>query len=291
MEFFFWTLGPAALLALGNILQKIGLSRIAHLMHPKRPLEWIAMTARNSLWWIGIVVSAVATIGYFGALGKYNLSLVQPLMALNPVLTALVGWLCLKEHLDTRTGWGIFFVVAGLVFTGVHGKEMHGVESNTILWAYATLLAMVILGVRLLVHMFEARKSVIGGIGFGLSALFMKSLEGHFVALGGLNLQGAGEWFGPAGRTILSQPEIWGRFLGFTLAYGLGFVYTQVGLTQGRALFVVPLSAAVGMLVPSVAGILVFQEPCGPLKTLAIALILLGSLLFVRLRDEPVGPR
>jgi len=273
MEFLLWTLGPAVLLAVGNILQKIGLERVAHKVHVKRPGEWVRTVIQNLPWWCGIGVAAVATIAYFGALGRYNISLVQPMMSLNPVLTVLAGWLFLKENLDKRTALATLLVVLGLSFAGfLHGEASgHESESNLTVFTLAVLASIGL--VRLFIHNIEARKSLIGGIGFGLSAVFMKSLEGHYFFHGGT-----------FSMALAVDPGLVIRALAFVVTYLIGFVYMQVALTHGRALFVIPLTAAIGMLIPTLAGIIVFLEPCGAAKICAVSLVALGSALFVKLR-------
>jgi uncharacterized membrane protein len=273
MTFLLWTLGPAILLAIGNILQKIGLAKIAHHVHPKRPIEWARTVVQNLPWWGGIGISAVATIVYYGALARYNISVVQPLMAFNPVLTALAGWLFLKEHLDRRTGVAITIVVLGLCFAGFLHGEVKGSENSLYLWVFAFALCVGIGAVRLFIHNVEARKSLIAGIGFGLSAVFMKSLEEHF--------QIRESTLTPA---LLFDLAMLSRALAFIATYLIGFIYLQVALTHGRALLVVPLTSAIGMLVPTLAGLVVFQEPFGILKISAVGLVALGSALFVRLK-------
>lgn len=280
VTFLLWTLGPAILLAVSNILQKIGLDRVAHKVHTHRPKEWVYTVIQNFPWWCGIGIAAVATVVYFGALGRYNISLVQPLMAFNPVLTALAGWLLLKEHMDRRTGIAILFVVFGLAVAGLLHGEAKGVESVPRLWSFVAFFALFVVGVRFVVHNQEPRKSLIAGVGFGLSGVLMKSLEEQFMAHGGANLHLDTAW------QIVGNWDVMSRALGFVITYLMGFVYMQVALTHGRALLVIPLVSAVGMLVPTLAGITVFQEPVGPAKLIAISLVALGSALFVRLKDS-----
>jgi uncharacterized membrane protein len=272
MTFLLWTLIPAMLLAISNILQKIGLDTVAHKVHTHRPWEWIKTVVRNYPWWGGIGIAAVATVGYYAAIGKYNISLVQPMMALNPVLTALAGWLFLKEHLDRRTAVAIGLVVIGLCFAGFLHGEARGSESATMLWVFSASCLVFVGAVRFFIHSEEVRKSLIGGVGFGLSAVLMKSLETHYLAAGSL------------GNALVDLPTL-ARALGYVATYLLGFVYLQVALTFGRALFVIPLTSAIGMLIPSIAGIVVFQEPFGWAKLTALGLVGFGSAMFVRFRD------
>ena len=99
MLFFVLTLGAALCFAIGNILEKSGISCSVKKASLKQPLQFCKYVLKNFHWWAGICFSAIATIGYYIAMAKYDLSLVQPMMVLNPVLTALFGFWFLKELL------------------------------------------------------------------------------------------------------------------------------------------------------------------------------------------------
>ena len=74
--FFLLTLSSAIGLAFGNILESIGL----------RGANSVKSLAKNKFWLGGLFLSIVATLLYYAAMAKYNISLVQPFMALNPAL-------------------------------------------------------------------------------------------------------------------------------------------------------------------------------------------------------------
>ena len=117
----------------------------------------------------------------------------------------------------------------------------------------------------------EVRYSAYAVLGFGLSSILWKSMSGIWVIHPPVNLV---DW--------LIEPRIYG----FMIAYGGGFAFSQVALTRGRALFVIPFSAALGAALPILAGAFVFHEPFPLAKILATAMVILGSLLFVH-RQTP----
>ena len=99
MLFFLLTLIPAICFACGNILAKSGLSAVAHTVSIKKPWAFIKLILRNKYWWTGFCLSAIANLGYYLAMALYDISLVQPMMTLNPVLSALFGFWFLKEQI------------------------------------------------------------------------------------------------------------------------------------------------------------------------------------------------
>jgi len=63
--------------------------------------------------------------------------------------------------------------------------------------------------------------------------------------------------------------------------YSIAFLYSQVSFSRGRALFIIPFSAAVGAAVPTLAGALVFSEAFPVGKAISVILVLIGASLFI----------
>lgn len=268
-SFFLLTLGSACGLAVGNILEKIGLHRTGQQVSLKTPLLFMRSLVSNIPWWLGLTLSALATLGYYAALGMYNISLVQPLMALNPVLTALMGWWFLRERMTARIGLAIGCIFVGLLLIGTQPSEAVGSQHIFYLLLYVLVWPMFLLLLRWRKLRREILDASMMGIGFGLSAVLYKSLTLDLPALESLSIATLLPW--------LKDLRLWA----FVATYGTGFLYSQIALSRGRALFVIPFSAALGTLVPILAGALVFAEPFSPLKVASLACVVAGSFLFV----------
>ena len=82
---------------------------------------WAAVTATASLpgvdyGWPGLAVLALnagASIGFFAALRRGELSRTVPLLSLSPVFSAILGALVLDEWLETQQWLGVALVVGG----------------------------------------------------------------------------------------------------------------------------------------------------------------------------------
>jgi multidrug transporter EmrE-like cation transporter len=133
------------------------------------------------------------------------------------------------------------------------------------LWVYGgAIFALVLVLCALFIYVnAEISLSICAGAGFGLSAVFYKSIsfDGLF------------------------PPPVDLRLLVFAVLYMAAFVCLQVGLRRGRALFVIPLSAAVGLIVPTFGGIIIFGEPANVPKIAALCFVAVGSVLFVKKAD------
>lgn len=232
------------------------------------PLQFFKGVLGNGFWWLGIACSAIATLGYYIAMARYDLSQVQPMMVLNPVLTALMGFWLLKEKLTKRIIIAICFVVAGLTYSVETMGGATGSQNVPMLWSYAGALT----AVTLLAHVWcknrEMVDSLIMGVGFGLSAAFYKSMAMDF----DLDNLGVDTVLG-----LLLDARLWG----YVVTYTIAFLYSQISFSRGRALFIVPFSAAVGAAVPTLAGGLVFAESFPMGKVVSVTLVLIGAALFV----------
>lgn len=268
MLFFLLTLGPAFCFACGNILEKSGISHIAKDVSLKTPLKFIKHVLTNPKWWLGIGCSGLATIGYYIAMAKYDLSLVQPMMVLNPVLTALFGFWFLKEQLTKRIICAIVCVLAGLLLSAQNMGENTGTQDLSHLWIFAGVAILLVILFKIFHKNLESTDSLIMGAGFGISAAFYKSLSLDFMLddLTGNTILG-----------LLVDP----RTFTYIALYSIAFAYSQISFTRGRALFIIPFSAAIGAALPILAGAFVFGEHFPLNKIISVGLVLIGSFLFV----------
>ena len=278
MLFLLLTIGPAFLFACGNILEKSGVSTVGKRTGgTSKPWEFFKGVITNKFWWLGFGCSVLATVGYYIAMARYDLSQVQPMMVLNPVLTALMGFCILKEVLTKRIVVAICFVVAGLLYSVESLGESTAVQNVSMLWIYSGVLC----GVTLVLHLFvknrEMVDSLIMGVGFGLSAAFYKSLAMDF-DLDHIEV------------SSVANLLVDFRTLGYVATYGIAFLYSQISFSRGRALFIIPFSAAVGAAVPTLAGALVFSEAFPIGKIVSTVLVLTGAALFVVRRPRKSHP-
>jgi len=249
--FFLLTLSAAISLAFGNILESIGL----------RAANSVKSLAKNKFWLGGLFLSIVGVLLCYTAIDRYNLSLVQPFMALNPALTAILGWKILGEKMTRKIAFAIVLIFFGLLIDGTLAGEAAGdLRSEKTLWIYAGAVLGLLAVSCLIFRTAEIVDSICTGAGFGLFAVFYKSIS----------LDG------------LFPPPVDLRIFAAAVLYIAAFLCSQVGLRRGRALFVIPLSGAVGLIVPVLGGILVFGEPFPLQKIIVIVLVFAGSILFVK---------
>lgn len=270
MLFFILTLGAAVCFAFGNILAKSGVAKSGEKADIHHPIRFIVSFLTSKRWWTGFSLSALGNVGNYTAMALYNLSLVKPISALNPVLTAIFGRLFLKEPINRRVVTAIVCVLCGLLFASSEVGEAPGVQNIPALCIFVGILLAFAFASHFIFRSPEVGDSITMGTCYGLSDVLYKSLAIDATAKGiELSADELLYW--------IADVRVWA----FAATYLTAFVFTQVAFSRGRALFVIPFSAAIGAVVPILAGALVFAEPFPPTKIVSIALVILGSSLFI----------
>lgn len=270
MFFFVLTLGAAVCFAFGNVLAKSGVAAAGNKADIRHPLRFLAGFLASKRWWTGFSLSALGNFGNYAAMALYNLSLVKPISALNPVLTAIFGRIFLKEPIDRRIVVAIGCVLCGLLFAAFEIGEEAGTQNIPHLWIFIFAAVLIACASCAFFRKSEVGDSLVMGICYGLSDILYKSLAIDATEKG-LEMS----W----GELLFWVSDV--RLYVFLAAYITAFVFTQVAFSRGRALFVIPFSAAIGAVVPIFAGAVVFSEPFPPSKIISIALVVAGSILFI----------
>lgn len=270
MLFFILTLGAAVCFAFGNVLAKSGVAKSGEKADIHHPIRFIVSFLTSKRWWTGFCLSALGNVGNYTAMALYNLSLVKPISALNPVLTAIFGRIFLKEPINRRVVAAIVCVLCGLLFASSEVGEAPGVQNIPALCIFVGILLAFAFASHFIFRSPEVGDSITMGTCYGLSDVLYKSLAIDATAKGiQLSSDELLYW--------IADVRVWA----FAATYITAFVFTQVAFSRGRALFVIPFSAAIGAVVPILAGALVFAEPFPPAKIMSIALVILGSSLFI----------
>jgi drug/metabolite transporter (DMT)-like permease len=270
MLFFILTLGAAVCFAFGNVLAKSGVAKSGEKADIHHPIRFIVSFLTSKRWWTGFCLSALGNVGNYTAMALYNLSLVKPISALNPVLTAIFGRIFLKEPINRRVVAAIACVLCGLLFASSEVGEAPGVQNIPALCIFVGILLAFAFASHFIFRSPEVGDSITMGTCYGLSDVLYKSLAIDATAKGiQLSADELLYW--------IADVRVWA----FAATYITAFVFTQVAFSRGRALFVIPFSAAIGAVVPILAGALVFAEPFPPAKIMSIALVILGSSLFI----------
>jgi drug/metabolite transporter (DMT)-like permease len=96
------------LLVCGQIVWKIALNRT-----PLTGIHNLGTVLMQPYILVGCLLYGIATVIWFYALSRFDLSRVYPLQSIAYVLGALFGWLVLKETFTSSQWLGLLFLVGG----------------------------------------------------------------------------------------------------------------------------------------------------------------------------------
>ena len=228
MLFFILTLGAAVCFAFGNVLAKSGVAKSGEKADIHHPIRFIVSFLTSKRWWTGFCLSALGNVGNYTAMALYNLSLVKPISALNPVLTAIFGRIFLKEPINRRVVAAIVCVLCGLLFASSDVGEAPGVQNIPALCIFVGILLAFAFASHFIFRSPEVGDSITMGTCYGLSDVLYKSLAIDATAKGiQLSADELLYW--------IADVRVWA----FAATYITAFVFTQVAFSRGRALFVI----------------------------------------------------
>ncbi|MFC2060351.1 EamA family transporter [Chloroflexota bacterium] len=101
--------------AVGQILMKNGMSQVGSIGGLGRLLNTGTIVSIFTNYYVlgGLLLYAVASFLWLGALSSLNVSFMYPLLSIGYVITAILGAVFLKEDITLLRWGGILFVVIG----------------------------------------------------------------------------------------------------------------------------------------------------------------------------------
>jgi drug/metabolite transporter (DMT)-like permease len=230
--------------------------------------------ARAFIKWcfFGHLLNGAAWICYFVALETGPIAIVQTITAGYTALTAVLALIFLKERLIWVQLVGIALVVAAAMMFGYTPSESAATQDRT--WFLMCMLVIVFWGTAVVFfkHAYNQpgaddwRFFVVNFIGMALTVL----------PYGMMSLEGA----------VWSADAIgWGVLI--VLLYAIGDLTLFVAISRGPAAVVSPLSGLYP--IPTIIyAWLVLSESIGRLQWIAIAMVLVGIVIIVPEKDNPV---
>lgn len=241
---------------------------------------------RNKIWTAGALINLAGGVFQILALSRGDITLVQPLVNMNIVLTVGAGVFLMGERVSRREAAGVVVVVLGAVLLGLSaGTPSVAVVDRGALRALfvgvvalATLLGLSLRSKRPPLAI-EVGLALMAGCLFGLGFAYVKvvTIEIAELGRGGLPPPAALAGF------LLGDFALW-MILAANLA---AFFLMQGAFSHGRVSVVSPLTTIAAILIPVVAGIFVFHEAVGPLRASGIAAVVAGTALLALPSGSP----
>lgn len=255
-------LGAAIGFAIGNILQKNGLKACENL---EGKAFWLT-AIRQWDWLIGMGLIISATFSGWAANMWGDLSIVQPLISVNPVISIILAHYFLKE---TAGKWQIVALALTIGSIILLSLESSNQITETIITRSNS--SLVVLGVLISLGVFY--KFPMFGQGLALSIRSGICFAGVAIALKFSQLEGD------------YKEIVIGCFIVFHL---VGFSLSQKALSRAPVKLVTPVSALLAMFIPVIIGWTLLGETVNLNRIFALALAMVSFFYFAK-EDKPLA--
>jgi len=242
----------------------------------------------NPIWLAGFLLTNLQIVPLAAALARGPLSLVSPMLGVGLVVLVLFAHFFLHERITTAMAVGVGLTITGVVLFGVAGgdagppaswAQARATTAHPLAWGVLLVLLAGSLGPGLLSR---ALGWALADVLFGLASSFAASL-----GLVATKLLMSAFAAGEPGLAALGRDWPYAAVLLLLLLGGNGgsMVLQQVGFQKGRAVVLAPVYTVGFILLPAIAGALLFgelaDEPPGTLvlRSAGLAGLLGGAAL------------
>lgn len=251
------------LLQFGFIFQKSGLIELKtfDIRTSKRALLF---TKAFTIWVIGSLLTIIGALAFFYALTLGNLSQLQPLQGLGPLIIGLLSYFILKDKLLSYEWVGIFLSVIGLLF--LTALSQTSINQATIDEALILIISVIILFMAYAFGFFIKKLNILG---IGIFEGFMAGILAGFASV-----------FAKIGLpSLIDSFNIHWAIFALIFSQITAFVLLQKGFSLGNVAKVASIFTITSILNPVFFGIVFFSEPFNIELGIGIVLILLGGIL------------
>ncbi len=243
-------------------------------------MAWAASTGpfnipRASLvpMFASIILNVGALLAFMQAMRLSPMSLTIPLLSLTPVGTTLIGWLIQNQTPTPFQLGGVVLVVAGAVTLGMKSAQWPGLRAYgrdpgarrmaiaAVIWSFTAVIDQVALerGAS-----YWYAPAITAGVGLLMGTVLL--------------LRGQGSALRDAGTILLKNPAL---VISAILIGSIALAIQLESLRIAPVGFIETVKRGIGMSGAIVFGHLVFKEPIGLPKIVAVALLALGVGLVV----------
>jgi uncharacterized membrane protein len=251
------------MLNIGIVLQKKGASSLPQVEH-QGLWDNIKNFVSNKIWLTGLILTSIPWFIYLFAIDYGSLSLVTPFNGWGIVVLVIFSYFYLKEPISRKELTCIGITVMGVVILGITAPETK-IEYNQATMA-ATLampvsivfiLFMILLAIVPVVLSIKRKfwhADIIFGVCSGFATCFGAIFSNAMMAYIGMEDYWSSVWI------ALGNFAFWFYLIGAGAGNLVSMVYQQIAYQKGKASLVAPLFTIVSLVVPVIAGIVMFGE-------------------------------
>ncbi len=250
------------MLNIGFVLQKKGASSLPQVEH-QTIIENVKNFLYNKIWLLGLILTSVQWFFYLFALDAGSISLVTPFNGWGIVVLVVFSYFYLKESISRVELMCIGVTIAGVILLGVTApapKELDQGLLTAMLSTPISLAFLFLMGVLTIVPVVISWKKnfwhadiILGacsGVAASIGAIFSNAMMAHITTSD----------FWSSLWTALGTLAFWFYLIMAGAGNTVSMVYQQIAYQKGKASLVAPLFTIVTLVIPVIAGIIMFEE-------------------------------
>ncbi|MBA7506923.1 hypothetical protein ES706_05638 [subsurface metagenome] len=250
---------------------------------------------KNKNWAFGFFLGVIGYIPYLISQSLVGIVVTQPLTSVGLLVLVYFAHKKLNEHIGSLEVISFILMGLGTIFIGLAQVSEIFIDIQVVS-IQLIVFSFIIIGISILFYIFSTRFKekpiegvfiiIIAGLVFSIGSIFSNALiqainSGIFFTipiLGLFEIIFGIFWFEPY--------HIWafGGFWIMIIFNSVAFAFTQAGLQKGKAVLMFPIQNTVNMIVPLIAGLLIFQQTFQNyiLFYIGVLLILIATIILSR---------
>jgi drug/metabolite transporter (DMT)-like permease len=274
---------------IGQVIQKKAVDMIPPL-EDHSTSENVKGVLTSKLWVFGWILTTLAMVFNFLALGHVDISITQPLIAWGLVVLVIFSRVYLKEEITKKEAIGIGLAVCGVILLGITADfTEQPLEVDEILGKYIQVTAIICFVVFYIIIASLWASSIKAkfknaGVNFAIiagvfSVLGLTFSKGSSQAIAMLGVGGAVKlWW------------VWVLLLVFMIHSTMAIATQQMSYQKGKSVIVTPIFNMTSITLPIFTGFFVFGETVGVFKIISMVIIVAGAFLLSYKKREISAP-
>ncbi len=285
----------------GVIFQKVGLMKSPNIVFDEG-LKGIALAfkeiIKNKWWIIGSIMGLVAWFPYIISMAFVGFMVSVPINTIGIIFIVLAANRILKEKIKWYEFIAIFILMLSpimIAFSGISNVSINLYEMVFPLILFTAITVLITLFFKYMAK--KKRDTSVEGLYILITGAFLLALGSVFTnilshAVGHANIPPTFFFWLEIGFAIFwfDYPHLWVfiSWWGLVICNGVSFAFYQSAFQKARVAIAFPIFNAIGLLIPILAGLLIFGNTFENyvLFFLAVVLIFIGTSMLGRFQEK-----
>ncbi|RLI68108.1 MAG: hypothetical protein DRP02_01785 [Candidatus Gerdarchaeota archaeon] len=264
---------------IGMTIQKKAATELPLIVKEAGILASLKNMITNKAWIFGFLLNSSSTLFAAGAFALASITVLQPLYGFGLIVLVIFIHFYLKEKINRLDIVGVFFGIVGIVVIGITAKPLEQISYLTLITLFTSrngiIFFSVFLSIALLSYLVsEKTKKTISLVFLVISSAIWTATQNLFTKAVATAIRDVGfieAFFGE--RWLFT----WTFVLLYFFVSVIGIILLNISYQKGQGVIILPIWAAIQVIIPVLAGIIIFQE-WAPTSGYSILDIILQSI-------------